>query len=383
MSERTLFSEDHRIYRDQARRFVASEIAPHAVQWDEDGIVPRELWLKAGAAGLLCPSISAEYGGGGGDRLHSAIVMEEVAGSGFFGPGFGLHSDIVAPYIEAYGTSFQKEKYLPKMASGECIGAIAMTEPSAGSDLQAIRTTAVKTDGGYVINGQKTFITNGQMADVIIVVAKTNPKARGKGTSLFLVDGNTPGLNRGAKLRKLGMHSQDTTELFFDNMQVDDSTLLGDENGAFLLMMRELAWERLQIAIMAAALLESALAWTIDYTSSREAFGKRIIDFQNTRFKLADAKAQIIVARTFVDHCLSLVLNNDLDAETAAVAKLWTTEIQSKILDSLLQLHGGYGYMWEYPICRAFADTRVQRIFGGPNEIMLEIIARTIEPTDA
>lgn len=379
---RTIFEAEHEAYREQVRRFVAAEIAPFSLAWDEVGSVPRDLWLKAGAAGLLCPALSEAYGGGGGDRLHSAVVMEEVAGAGFFGPGFGLHSDIVVPYIEAYGSEEQKQRYLARMARGEVIGAIAMTEPAAGSDLQGIKTTAVRTTGGYRINGQKTFITNGQMADVVIVVAKTEPAAGGKGMSLFLIDRDAAGFGRGPNLHKLGMHSQDTAELFFDDVLVDETALLGPKNGAFPLMMKELAWERLQIAIMAAALLENALGWTIDYTAGRTAFGKAIIEFQNTRFQLAEAKAEIVVARTFVDHCLSQVITGDLDATTAAIAKYWTTEIQSRIVDSLLQLHGGYGYMWEYPICRAFADTRVQRIFGGPNEIMKEVIARSLRPNN-
>lgn len=378
--QRTIFGPEHDAYREQVQRFVRTEIAPHYQRWDDAGMVPRELWLKAGAAGLLCPAISEAYGGGGGDRLHSAVVMEEVTGAGYSGPGFGLHSDIVAPYLAAYGTDAQKQRYLPRMASGEVIGAIAMTEPTGGSDLQAIKTTAIRRGDTYMLNGSKTFITNGVMADLIVTVAKTDPAAGGRGTSLFLVDGDTPGLSRGARLHKLGMHSQDTAELFFDNVEIPADALLGAENGAFPLMMEELAWERLQIAIMATALLENALRWTIDYTAARPAFGQRLIDFQNTRFKLAEAKAEIMVARVFVDQCLALAAQGQLDSTTAAAAKLWVTEIQSKILDELLQLHGGYGYMMEYPICRAFADTRVHRIFGGPNEIMKELIARTLVP---
>lgn len=378
--QRTIFGPEHDAYREQVQRFVRTEIAPHYQRWDDAGMVPRELWLKAGSAGLLCPAIPEAYGGGGGDRLHSAVVMEEVTGAGYSGPGFGLHSDIVARYLAAYGTDAQKQRYLPRMASGEVIGAIAMTEPTGGSDLQAIKTTAIRRGDTYVLNGSKTFITNGVMADLIVTVAKTDPAAGGRGTSLFLVDGDTPGLSRGARLHKLGMHSQDTAELFFDNVEIPADALLGAENGAFALMMEELAWERLQIAIMATALLENALRWTIDYTAARPAFGQRLIDFQNTRFKLAEAKAEIMVARVFVDQCLALAAQGQLDSITAAAAKLWVTEIQSKILDELLQLHGGYGYMMEYPICRAFADTRVHRIFGGPNEIMKELIARTLVP---
>jgi len=378
--QRTIFEPEHEAYREQVRRFVKTQIAPNYQQWDAAGQVPRELWLKAGAAGLLCPAIPEDYGGGGGDRLHSAVVMEEVAGAGFSGPGFGLHSDIVAPYLAAYGTEGQKRRYLPPMASGKAIGAIAMTEPTGGSDLQAIKCTAVRRGDAYVLNGQKTFITNGAMADLIIVVAKTDPGAGGRGTSLFLVDGDVPGLSRGARLQKLGMHSQDTAELFFDNVELSQDALLGPENGAFPLMMKELAWERLQIAIMGAALMENALSWTIEYAASRSLFGKMLLDIQNTRFKLAEAKTEAMVARVFVDHCLALAVKGELDGTTSAAAKLWVSETQSKVLDELLQLHGGYGYMWDFPICRAFADTRVHRIFGGPNEIMKELIARTLLP---
>jgi len=378
--QRTIFEPEHEAYREQVRRFVKTQIAPNYQKWDAAGQVPRELWLKAGAAGLLCPAIPEDYGGGGGDRLHSAVVMEEVAGAGFSGPGFGLHSDIVAPYLAAYGTEGQKRRYLPPMASGKAIGAIAMTEPTGGSDLQAIKCTAVRRGDAYVLNGQKTFITNGAMADLIIVVAKTDPGAGGRGTSLFLVDGDVPGLSRGARLQKLGMHSQDTAELFFDNVELSQDALLGPENGAFPLMMKELAWERLQIAIMGAALMENALSWTIEYAASRSLFGKMLLDIQNTRFKLAEAKTEAMVARVFVDHCLALAVKGELDGTTSAAAKLWVSETQSKVLDELLQLHGGYGYMWDFPICRAFADTRVHRIFGGPNEIMKELIARTLLP---
>ncbi|HEV7312785.1 acyl-CoA dehydrogenase family protein [Sphingopyxis sp.] len=376
--QRDIFGPEHDAYRVQVRRFVEKEIEPNCLEWDQAGQVPRELWLKAGTAGLLCPGISAEHGGGGGDRMHSAIVMEEVAGAGYFGPGFGLHSDIVAPYLEAYGTAEQKAQFLPAMASGAVIGAIAMTEPGGGSDLKALTTRAECRGDSFVLRGQKTFITNGVMADLILVAAKTEADAGAHGISLFLVEGNSAGLSRGKPLRKLGMHAQDTAELFFDEVVVGREMLLGTLHGGFQLMMKELAWERLQIAIMGAALLENALQWTIDFASARSAFGQRLIDFQNSRFKLAEAKTQILVARVFVDKCISLANEGILDSATSAAAKLWVSEIQSKILDELLQLHGGYGYMWDYPICRAFADTRVHRIFGGPNEVMKEIIARSL-----
>lgn len=378
MFPRTIFGPEHEAFRDQVRRFVDREISPHGAEWDRAGIVPREVWLKAGAAGLLCASLPEVYGGGGGDRLHSVIVSEELSRVGAFGPGFNLHSDIVATYIENHGDEAQKARFLPGMARGETIGAIAMTEPGAGSDLQGIATRALRDGDDYVLTGQKTFISNGRHADVIVVVAKTEPEQGAKGLSLLVVEGDRPGLSRGRNLEKLGSHAQDTSELFFDAVRVPVANLLGEPGQGFPMMMRELAWERLQIAVMAVALLEGALGWTTDYTKARRAFGKPIFDFQNTRFTLAEAKTQITIARVFVDRCLESMMAGALDPVTAAMAKYWTTDIQSKILDNCLQLHGGYGYMWEQPICRAYADTRIQRIFGGANEIMKELIGRSL-----
>ncbi len=378
MLPRTLFSEEHELYRDQVRKFVEREIAPHHAQWEKDHIVPRSVWLAAGEAGLLLPSIPDEYGGCGGDRLHSAIVMEELARVGASGPGFSLHSDIVAPYILAYGTEEQKHRYLPRMAKGEIIGAIAMTEPGAGSDLQGVRTTALARGNGYVLNGQKTFITNGQNADVTIVVAKTDPAAGAKGITLFLVDGGLPGFSKGRNLEKLGMHAQDTSELFFQDVELPGDARLGAEGEGFKLLMRELAWERLQIAITGVAASEAALGWTVDYVRERKAFGCTIFDFQTTKHKLAELKTEIQIGRTFVDRCLQQMMESELDATTAAMAKYWITELQGKVMDICLQLHGGYGFMLEYPIARAYADARVQRIYGGTNEIMKELIARSL-----
>ena len=378
MLPRTLFSEEHELYRDQVRRFIEREIVPHHAKWEKDKIVPRQVWLAAGEAGLLCPSISGEYGGGGGDRLHSAVVMEELARVGATGPGFSLHSDIVAPYIFSYGTEEQRQRYLPAMARGEIIGAIAMSEPGAGSDLQGIRTTALKRGSGYVLNGSKTFITNGQNADLVIVVAKTDPALGAKGITLFLVDRGLTGFSRGRNLDKLGMHAQDTSELFFQDVELSADARLGAEGQGFILLMRELAWERLQIAITGMASAEAALRSTIDYVRQRKVFGQAVMDFQTTKHKLAEMKTEIQIGRTFVDSCLQQMVNGDLDATAAAMAKYWVTDLQCKVMDQCLQLHGGYGYMMEYPITRAYADARVQRIYGGTNEIMKELIARTL-----
>ena len=378
MLARTLFSEEHELYRDQVRRFIEREITPHHAKWEKDKIVPRSVWLAAGEAGLLCPSISSEYGGGGGDRLHSTVVIEELARTGASGPGFALHSDIVAPYILNYGTEEQCRRYLPAMARGEIIGAIAMSEPGAGSDLQGVRTTASKRGKGYVLNGSKTFITNGQNADLVIVVAKTDPTRGAKGITLFLVDAGLRGFSKGRNLEKLGMHAQDTSELFFQDVELPGEARLGAEGEGFILLMRELAWERLQIAIGGIASSEAALQSTIDYARQRKVFGQTVFDFQTTKHKLAELKTEIQIGRIFVDRCIQQMVEGELDAPTAAMAKYWITDLQCKVIDQCLQLHGGYGYMMEYPITRAYADARVQRIYGGTNEIMKELIARTL-----
>ncbi len=378
MLPRKIFSAEHEMYRDQVRRFVEREIVPHHAQWEKDGIVPRSAWLAAGNAGILLPAIPDEYGGGGGDRLHSAIVMEELARVGASGPGFTLHSDIVAPYILAYGTEEQRRRYLPRMAKGEVISAIAMSEPGAGSDLQGVRTTAARRGNGYVLNGQKTFITNGQNADVVIVVTKTDPSLGAKGTTLFLVDGGLPGFSKGRNLEKLGMHAQDTSELFFQDVELSGDARLGAEGEGFILLMKELAWERLQIAISGITSAEAAIRWTTDYVRERKVFGKAVIDFQTTKHRLAELKTEVQIGRVFVDRCIQQMMEGELDAATAAMAKYWITDLQCKVLDNCVQLHGGYGYMAEYPIARAYADARVQRIYGGTNEIMKELIARTL-----
>jgi len=375
---REVFDEDQEIFRESVRRFVEQEVAPHHAQWEKDGVVPRELWAKAGAAGLLGATVPEEYGGPGADFRYNAIVAEELARCGYSGPGFTLHSDIAVPYVVHYGSEEQKRELLPKMVSGECITAIAMTEPGTGSDLQGVKTTAVLDGNEYLINGSKTFITNGQNADVVIVVAKTDPSKGAKGTSLILVEGNREGFTRGRNLEKLGMKAQDTSELFFDDVRVPTSNCLGEEGQGFVYLMQDLPQERLSVAVNAVAACEGALQWTIDYTRERQAFGKAIADFQNTKFKLAELKTEITIARVFVDHCLKLHIDGGLDSDTAAMAKYWTTDLQGKVMDECLQLHGGYGFMWEYPIARAYADARVQRIYAGTNEIMKELISRSL-----
>lgn len=376
MIPRTIFNEEHDMMRASARRFMETEVAPHHERWEEQGYVDREIWNKAGEAGFLCASMPEQYGGAGADILFSAILMEEQSRIGATGLGFGLHSEIVAPYILHYGSEYLKSHYLPKLATGEMIGAIAMTEPGTGSDLQGVATTAVLDGDSYILNGSKTFITNGWLADLVIVVAKTDAAAGSKGISLFLVDTSMPGFSKGKRLKKAGMKAQDTSELFFDNVRVPVANLLGEEGRGFAYLMQELPWERLQIAIMAVASVEAGLAWTIEYTRERKAFKRSVIDFQTVAHALAEIKTELQMARVFVDRCLELLLEKKLDAETASMAKFWTTEMQFRSLDRCVQLHGGYGYMLEYPITRAWADARVQRVYGGTNEIMKELISR-------
>ncbi|WP_231712216.1 acyl-CoA dehydrogenase family protein [Vineibacter terrae] len=366
------------MFRETARRFVEREIAPHYYQWEQDARVPREVWLKAGEAGLLLCDVPEEYGGMGGDFRHSVIVMEELGRAGATGVFFSLHSDIVAPYILKYGSEQLKRAWLNRMATGEAIGAIAMTEPSAGSDLQAIRTTAVREGDEYVISGQKVFISNGQTADLVIVACKTDPKQGAKGMSLIVVETDRPGFRRGRQLKKIGMHSQDTSELFFDQVRVPVSNILATEGQGFALLMNELAQERLTQAVKAIAACEAALAWTIDYVTQRHAFGKPIAAFQNTQFKIAEMKARIVAQRVLVDRCIELHLERKFDSVDAAMAKMTTTELQCEVVDECLQLHGGYGYMTEFPIARAYADARYTKIAGGSIEVMKTIIARSL-----
>ncbi len=378
MIPRTLFDADLEGFRDSVRKFLEQEAAPYHEQWEKDGQVSRELWTKAGELGFLCATMPEEYGGVGADFRYSAVIHEEISRAGLSGIGWGLHSDIVAPYILHYGSEAQKQHYLPKLASGEMIGAIAMTEPGAGSDLQGVKTNAIKNGDHYVLNGSKTFITNGQLADVVIVVAKTDPKEGAKGTSLFIVESAWAGFEKGQNLNKVGMKAQDTSELFFQDVKIPETHLLGSNEGqGFFQLMQELPAERLQVALTAVAAAEAAWEWTLAYVKDRKAFGKPVAAFQNTRFKMAEMKADITAARVFVDRCLELHLEKKLDVTTAAMLKQWTTDLQCKVMDECVQLHGGYGYMWEYPIARAWADSRVQRIYAGTNEIMKEIVARS------
>ncbi|HET8745234.1 MAG TPA: acyl-CoA dehydrogenase family protein [Ramlibacter sp.] len=380
MIERTLFSPEHESFREAFRRFVEREIAPFHAQWEEQGFVDRALWRQAGEHGYLCPTLPERLGGAGADKLYSVVQMEELARGGFTGVGFGLHSEIVAPYLLHYGTPEQQARWLPRLASGEMVGAIAMSEPAAGSDLQAIQSTALRqSDGSYLLNGSKTFITNGWHADLVIVVAKTDPAAGAKGTSLLVVERGMPGFEKGQRLKKLGLKAQDTSELFFHAVRVPAENLLGGpalENRGFACLMEQLPWERMQIAVTAVAASEAAIAWTLQYVKDRRVFGQALANFQNTRWKLAELQTEVQVARVFVDRCLELVLQDRLDTATASMAKYWTTDLQCKVMDECVQLHGGYGFMWELPITRAYADARVQRIYGGTNEIMKEVIAR-------
>ena len=381
MIERTLFNSDHVAFRDSFRKFIEQEIAPFHADWEEQGYVDRKVWNKAGENGFLCTSMPEEYGGVGADKLFSVIEMEELGRSGFSGIGYSLHSEIVAPYLLHYGTEAQKQKYLPKLASGEMVSAIAMSEPAAGSDLQGVKTRAIRDGDHYVLNGSKTFITNGWHADLVIVVAKTNPAAGGKGTSLFLVERGMPGFETGKRLKKIGLKAQDTAELFFNDVQLPMENLLGGEafeNRGFICLMEQLPWERLQIAITAISSAQAAIDWTTAYVKERKVFGQPVGNYQNTRYKLAEMQTEVQVAQVFLDKCTELLMVDKLDTATASMAKYWTTDLQCKVVDECVQLHGGYGYMWEYPIARAYVDARVQRIYGGTNEIMKEVISRSM-----
>lgn len=373
MINRKLFRPEHEEFRDTVRKFIDREIKPYHYQWEQDGIVPRELWLKAGATGMLCCTIPEEYGGLGLDYLFDVVVFEEMGKSGFTGPGFLIHCDLVATYIKSFGTEEQKRHWLPKMVSGEAIGSLGMTEPHAGSDLKAIRTRAVRDGDDYVINGQKVFISNGQMCDVLVLATKTGDEGA-KGVTLFLVDTSLPGFKRGKNLDKLGMKAQDTSELFFEDLRVPASAMLGEEGKGFALMMTKLAQERLAQAIRSAAVAEEVIAYTVDYTSQRKAFGQTIGDFQNTQFKLAELQTEAVIGRVFTDHCIELFMDGKLDAVDAAMAKMSLTNLHCKVVDECLQLFGGWGYMWEYPIARAYADARIVKIAGGSIEIMKKII---------
>ncbi|MCP5170276.1 MAG: acyl-CoA dehydrogenase family protein [Hahellaceae bacterium] len=373
-------AQELEIFRDMVKRALQQEIQPHHGTWEKEGFLPRSMWNTLGNAGLLCVDLPVELGGSGVNFRFSQVILEEVSRLGYIGlsGSLAIHSDIVAQYILHIGTEDQQKDWLPRMATGEVVTAIAMTEPGAGSDLQGMRTTAVKDGDGYILNGSKTFITNGINADMVVVAAKTDPKAGGKGISLLLVDAHLPGFQKGKLLEKIGQHAGDTAELFFEDLRVPANALLGQENHGFFYLMQELPRERLAIGSSAVAAAEGALAWTVDYVTTRKAFGQPISQFQNTRFKLAELKTEIEINKAFLNQCIEKYEAGTMDVATAAMVKLSTTEMQCKVVDECLQLFGGYGYMSEYPIARAFVDARVQKIYAGTSEIMKEVIARDI-----
>ena len=373
-------NEELTLFRDMTRRALEQEVAPHFENWEEQHMVPRELWNTLGAAGLLCPDMPEEYGAAGTTPQITFAIIEEAARMGFGGvaTGYGIHSNIVAPYINHFGTDEQKEQWLTKMVSGEAVGALAMTEPGAGSDVQGIRTNAVQDGDEWILNGSKIFITNGIHADVVIVAAITDPGKGAKGTSLFLVDTTLPGFEKGKKLEKIGQHTSDTAELFFQDVRLPASALLGELNKGFVIMMKELPRERLGIAAQAIAAAEGALDITIDYVKERKAFGQAVSSFQNTRFQLAEVKTEIEINRAYYEKCADAYTRGELSAEDAAMLKYASTEMQCKTADQCLQLFGGYGYTAEYPISRFYTDARIQRIYGGSSEIMRELVARSI-----
>ena len=374
-------SEELALFRENVRRFVESEMAPNYEQWEREGIFPRELWNRLGQQGLLCVDIPEAYGGFGTDFSFSMVVLEEFSRANYSAVGgpMTVHSDIVAHYLLGHGSEAQKQKYLPAMVSGECVGALAMTEPGTGSDLQSIRTSATRDGDHYIINGSKTFITNGQHCDLVIVVARSNPQVTGaRGTTLFLVDSNTPGFTRGRNLEKIGLHASDTSELFFEDVRVPATAILGELDQGFAVLMGELQRERLSLAVGAVAAAEGVLAECVAYVKERQAFGKPVAAFQNTKFKLAEVATDIRVHRSFVEECKALITRGELDVATASMAKVSCTEMQGRVADSCLQLYGGYGYMREYGVSRAFVDARVQRIYGGTSEIMKELISRSV-----
>ncbi|MGY1883785.1 MULTISPECIES: acyl-CoA dehydrogenase family protein [unclassified Blastococcus] len=380
--KRTLYTTDHEDFRGVVAEFVAREVAPHLERWDDERLIDREVWLKAGEQGVIGLSAPAEHGGAGmaGDYRYRFVVLEELAKvfAASVASGFSLQDDIAIPYIVSLGTEEQQRRWLPRMCAGEIIGAIAMTEPGTGSDLQGIRTSARKVEGGWVVNGAKTFITNGIQSDLVITVARTDPAGGPGGFSLLVVERGMAGFTRGRKLKKVGLQAQDTAELFFEDVFVPDENLLGAEGGGFRQLMSHLPLERLSIAAHAVAVAGATLAATLDYTQQRTAFGQPVADFQNTRFELADVSTEVDVTQVYVDRAVLAYNDGELGAVDAARAKLWGSEVQNRVIDRCLQLHGGYGYMLEYPVARAFQDARVQRIFGGTNEIMRQIIGRDL-----
>ena len=378
---RTIFDDVHQQFRSTFRSWLDKEVVPHHEEWEAAGITPRELWLNAGKQGFLGLNVPAAYGGGDTDDYHFAAIMaEEIGTTGVIGSanGITLHNDIVLPYFLGLANDEQRSRFLPGMVTGEVIGALGITEPNTGSDVAGIRTTGLKKGGAFIVNGAKTFISNGINSDVVIVVCRTDPEKGHRGISLLLVERGTKGFERGRNLNKLGMHAQDTAELFFSDVEVPAENVLGEEGNGFVYLMTNLAQERLGIAVGAVAVADAALHWTLDYTKERKAFGQSISQFQNSKFLLAELATEVQIAQVYVDRCVELHCEGKLSAEQAAAAKFWTTELQNKVVDRCLQLHGGYGYMMEYPIARAWADSRIQTIYGGTTEIMKEIVGRSI-----
>lgn len=378
LANRDVYDEEHHIFRDAVRKFFQAEASPHAADWNNAGQVPREFWNKLGENGLLCPQLPEEYGGVGGDYRLNCVINEEQIYNRAGGAALAVHSDIVAPYLLHYGSDDLKERILPKMATGEMVGAIAMTEPGTGSDLQGMKTTAKMDGNHYVVNGSKTFISNGQNCDFVIVACKTNPKEGAKGVSLVVVEADREGFRRGRNLEKIGQHSSDTSELFFDEVRVPATNLIGGEGAGFMYLMQQLPQERLSIGVIAMAGAQRAFDITLDYVKQREAFGRPILNFQNTRFKMAEMYTELEVGWAFIDQCLHRHVKGELNAVGGAMSKLWTTEMQGRLVDTCVQLHGGYGFMSEYEIAHHFTDSRVQRIYGGTSEIMKELIGRTL-----
>ncbi|KQX95756.1 acyl-CoA dehydrogenase family protein [Variovorax sp. Root473] len=376
--QREIFRPEHELFRDNVRRFLQHSVGPQLEHWAQQGCFDREVFRTAGELGLLCPTVPEAYGGPGADLLYSAVVLEEAAPYSNFGLSLTMHSEIVTNYFLHFASETLKTKWLPRMVSGEAIAALAMTEPDGGSDVKAVRSTALREGDYYRLNGAKTFISNATTCDLVIVVAKTDPAAGARGVSLLVVDTTLPGVKKGSPLKKIGLKSQDTGELFFEDVKVPADHLLGEEGRGFAYLMQELPWERLQIAVSAIAAAEDAYRMTLEYVRGRRAFGQAVADFQNTRFVLAELKTEIRIGRTFVDRCLQQLMQGELDAEAASMAKYWCSDLQCKVVDACVQLHGGYGFMAEVPIARAYVDARAQRIYGGTNEIMKELISRNL-----
>lgn len=376
--ERDLFDEGHDAFRDTVRRFVETELQPHHAQWEKDGIVPREAWKRAGEIGMLCPTIPEEYGGLGADWLYSIVVIEEITRANVTGPGFMVHSEMVAPYILAWGSEKLKHYWLPKMVAGEAIGAVGMTEPGAGSDLKEMRTRAIREGETYCINGQKTYISNGAQCDVLVLACKTDPNAGARGVSLIALDANQPGFERGRRLDKIGLKAQDTSELFFNDVITPVANRLGEEGQGFSMLMTKLAQERLAVGVKGITASEAAMRWTVNYVQDRKLFGGALGDMQNTQFVLAQLAAEVSQGRIFVDWGIKRFMAGKLSAVDASKIKLVITELNGKVVDQCLQFFGGYGYMTEYPIAQAYVDARISRIAGGANEVMRQIIARDL-----